>query len=111
MFGESILERVRHVFVWVIAECCRFGIACTIARAIAAVGTEEDIGQCVGLPLQSQVSVQVVVARKVLRLAVGECAMILAIEVFTCVLVLIVGIAVGPAHTAVYPQFLAVIVV
>ena len=55
--GEHILERIRHVVVRVVAERCRFRITSTIVRSIAAVGTEQDVGQRVGLPLQSHVSV------------------------------------------------------
>ena len=104
-------ERILGIEIRVVIECRRDISACPVVSTYRTIGTQQQIGQCIGLPLHADVTPPVVATRELLRITVREGTVRLRIEVLRGVLVHVVTVTVVPAHGGVHLQLLTVVVV
>ena len=83
----------------------------TVARAVTAVGTQQDSGQRVWFPLETNVTIPVIVTRETPRVTVGEGAVGLAVKVLAGILIGVVTVAVVPADIQVGLHLVAIVIV
>ena len=110
-FGSEVSQWVGDVVVRVVVECCSERGVRGVVGAVAAVGSQEDIRQRVGLPFHADVSPPVVAAGIVRRAVVRERTRRLTVEVLAGILGLVVAVTMVPADACVNLQLVPVVVV
>ena len=84
---------------------------CTIVSASTTIGTDQDVREGIGLPLETDITIPAIVARETLRIGVREGAVGLAVEVLAAILINIIAATVIPTDTTIDLKLLTIVVV
>ena len=109
--NRDFIQGIGGVIEGIVIEGGRDGGVGGIVSTIGAIGAQQDVCQCVGLPLQAKVATPVIAAGEVRRMTVGEGARGLTVEVLNSGLCLVVAVTVVPTEAEVHLQLVVVVVV